>query len=174
MAERTTFISESYIKENSAIDENTDYKKILPSVWQCQIQYIQNLLGTKLYDYLLTEIEDLIDNGTPLDAVDKTLIEDYIRDTHLYWLEYELQIPLLYEFRNKNVSTKRSDEATPIDLKASYRIENRFKDKAEFFSKRLSDYLCANSDLYPAYCTEDATDEIKPQQGKPTVSVFLG
>lgn len=171
---RTLFISENYIKENSAIDENTDYKKILPTIWQCQIQYIQGLLGTKLYEYLLTEIDDLIDNGTPLDAVDETLINDYIRDTHLYWAEYELQIPLLYEFRNKNVSKNRSDNGTPIDLKESYRIENRFKDKAEFFSERLSDYLCANSTLYPTYQTESDTDETRPQQGKPTVSIFLG
>ena len=171
---RTLFISEKYIKENSAIDENTDYKKILPSVWQCQRQYIEPLLGTKLYEYLLVEVLDLINNSVPLDANDKILIDDYIRDAHLYWLEYELQIPLLYEFRNKNVSKKRSDEATPIDLKESYRIENRFKKKAEFFSERLTDYLCANMALYPTYKTEDQGDETRPEQGKPTVSVFLG
>ena len=93
---RTLFISEKYIKENSAIDENTDYKKILPSVWRCQRQYIEPLLGTKLYEYLLVEVLDLINNSVPLDANDKILIDDYIRDAHLYWLEYELQIPLLY------------------------------------------------------------------------------
>lgn len=171
---RTLFISEKYIKENSVIDENTDYKKILPTVWQCQMQYIQNLLGTKLYEYLIVEINDLLDNAVPLEAVDKTLIDDYISDAHLYWCEYELQIPLLYETRNKNVSKNRSDNADPIGLKESYRIENRFKDKAEFFSERLSDYLCANSDLYPSYCTEDASDEVRPTEGKPTTNLYLG
>ena len=139
---RTLFISEKYIKENTAIDENTDYKKILPTIWQTQIQYIQNYLGTKLYEYLLVEIVDLIDNAVPLEAVDKTLIEDYIRDTHLYWAEYELQIPLLYEFRNKNVSINRSDDATPIDLKASYRIENKFKRPYKLFFKLLDFSIC--------------------------------
>ena len=170
---RTLFISEKYIKENSVIDENTDYKKILPTVWQCQMQYIQNLLGTKLYEYLIAEINDLIDNSTPLDAVDKTLIDDYISDTHLYWCEYELQIPLLYETRNKNVSKNRSDNGEPVSLRESYRIENRFKDKAEFFSKRLTDYLCANKDLYPAYCTEDELDEVRPKQARATTSLYL-
>lgn len=171
---RTLFISEKYIKENSAIDENTDYKKILPTVWQCQIQYIQNLLGTKLYEYLITEINDLIDNNTPLEVQDKELLDDYIADAHLYWCEYELQIPLLYEFRNKNVSKKRSDNAEPISVKESYRIENRYKDKAEFFSERISAYLCANKELFPAYCTEDEIDEVKPTQGQPSINLYLG
>jgi len=170
---RTLFISEKYIKENSVIDENTDYKKILPTVWQCQMQYIQNLLGTKLYEYLIVEIDDLIDNATPLEAVDKTLIDDYISDAHLYWCEYELQIPLLYESRNKNVSKNRSDNGEPVNIKESYRIENRLKAKAEFFSKRLSDYLDANSSLYPSYCTETECDEVTPKDGKYTTNVFM-
>lgn len=166
---RALFISEKYVKENSAIDENTDYKKILPTIWQSQIQYIQNLLGTKLYDDLKTKV--IADTIT---GDDETLMVDYISDALLYWVQYELQIPLLYEFRNKNVSTNRSDNATPVDLKASYRIENRYKDKAEFFSKRVSDYLCANKELYPLFCTEDEFDEVRPHEGKSTVNLFLG
>lgn len=165
---RALFISEKYVKENSAIDENTDYKKILPTIWQCQIQYLQNLLGTKLYDDLITKVIA----GT-IAGDDETLIVDYISDALLYWCQYELQIPLLYEYRNKNVSTNRSDDATPISLKDSYRIENRFKDKAEFFSKRLSDYLCANSTLYPLYCTETEIDEVTPHEGKAGTNLYL-
>tara|TARA_R110002167_G_scaffold106599_8_gene273273 strand:+ start:6367 stop:6870 length:504 start_codon:yes stop_codon:yes gene_type:complete len=165
---RALFISEKYVKENSAIDENTDYKKILPTIWQCQIQYLQNLLGTKLYNDLITKVIA----GT-IAGDDETLMVDYVSDALLYWVQYELQIPLLYEYRNKNVSTNRSDDATPISLKDSYRIENRFKDKAEFFSKRLSDYLCANSTLYPLFCTETKIDEVKPHEGKAGTNLYL-
>lgn len=166
---RALFISEKYIKENSSIDENVDYKKISATVWQCQIQYIQNILGTKLYDDLLAKIL-----ASSIAGNDKILIDNYIRDTLLYWVMYEVQIPLLFEFRNKNVSKKSSDNAQPISTKELARIENRFKDKAEFFSKRLSDYLCANSALYPLFSTEDSTDEVHPQKQQATVSVYLG
>lgn len=166
---RGLFISEKYIKENSAIDENVDFKKINPTVWQCQIQHLQNLLGTKLYEDLVSKVVA----GT-IAGDDETLIQDYISDALLYWVMYEVQIPLLYEFRNKNVSKKSSDNAQPIGTKELSRIENRFKDKAEFFSKRLTDYLCANSELYPLYGTENDIDEVIPQNGKATVSVYLG
>jgi len=166
---RGLFISEKFIKENSPLDENIDWKKIQSTVWHCQIQHLQNLLGTKLYNDLVTKVIA----GT-IAGDDQTLIEDYISDALLYWVMYEVQIPLLYEFRNKNVSKKSSDNAQPIGTKELSRIENRFKDKAEFFSKRMTDYLCANSDLYPLYGTENEIDEVIPQNGKSTVSVYLG
>ena len=166
---RALFISEKYIKENSAIDTNTDYKKILPTVWMCQIQYLQAYLGTKVYENLIDEIL----NDT-VSANNEILLKDYVADALLYWVMYEVQIPLLYEFRNKNVSKKSSDNAQPIGTKELSRIENRFKDKAEYFSKRISDYLCANRTIYPLYCTENEIDETLPEQGKASVSVFLG
>jgi hypothetical protein len=87
---------------------------------------------------------------------------------------YEVQIPLLFKFRDKNVSKKSSDNAFPISTKELSRIENRYKDKAEFFTKRISDYLCTNSALFPEYNTENEFDEVRPQDGKATVSVYLG
>ena len=166
---RALFISEKYIKENSPVDTNTDYKKILPTVWRCQMQYLQNLLGTKLYDDLITNVLNDTITGD-----NETLLKDYVADTLLYWIMYEVQLPLLFEFRNKNVSKASSDNAQPISMKELSRIENSFKETAEFFSKRLSDYLCANRELYPLYCTESELDEVSPVQGRATVSVFLG
>ena len=74
----------------------------------------------------------------------------------------------------KTYQKKRSDNAEPISVKESYRIENRYKDKAEFFSERISAYLCANKELFPAYCTEDEIDEVKPTQGQPSTNLYLG
>ena len=41
---RPILISEGFFKENSAVDENVDMKQINPTIWQCQIQHIQNVL----------------------------------------------------------------------------------------------------------------------------------
>ena len=47
---RQLFFDESFLKDNSEIDENTDMKLLNPTIWRCQIQYIQNVLGTNLYN----------------------------------------------------------------------------------------------------------------------------
>jgi len=166
---RPILISEGFFKENSAVDENVDMKQINPTIWQCQIQHIQNVLGTKLYDKILSDISASTLTGDYL-----TLVDDYCSDALVYWVMYEVQIPLLFKFRDKNVSKKSSDNAFPISTKELSRIENRYKDKAEFFTKRISDYLCTNSALFPEYNTENEYDEVRPQDGKATVSVYLG
>ena len=166
---RPIFISEGFFKENSAVDENVDMKQINPTIWQCQIQHIQNVLGTKLYDKILSDISASTLTGDYL-----TLVDNYCADALVYWVMYEVQIPLLFKFRDKNVSKKSSDNAFPVSTKELSRIENRYKDKAEFFTKRISDYLCTNSDLFPEYNTENEFDEVRPQDGKATVSVYLG
>lgn len=166
---RALLISEIYVKDNSPIDENVDMKKILPTIWQSQIQYIQGLVGTQLYNDLVTEVI-----ADTISADNLTLINDYIADCLLYYTLYELQIPLLFNFRNKSTATNNSDYSQPIGTKEMSRIENRMKDKAEFFAERLTRFLCANTILYPLYLTVVNSDDVIPEDGKPTVSIFLG
>lgn len=166
---RQLLISETFLKENSPIDENTDMKLINPTIWRCQIQYIQNVLGTALYDAILTKIQADTLAGDYL-----TLVDDYCADALQYWVMYEVQIPLLVKFRDKSVSKKNSTNSTPIDTKMLSRVENRYKDKAEYFTKRISDYLCTNSALFPEYNTENELDEVRPHAGVASTSLFLG
>ena len=161
-------ISEKYVKENSEIDENVDMKLIEPTIWRCQIQYLQNVLGTKLYKSILDKIINDTLTGDYLN-----LVNDYCADSLLNYVMYEVQIPLLYKFRDKSVSKKSSDNAQPIDFKEHRYLKDFYKHKAEFFTSRLNDYLCEYSELFPEYDTEDGIDEVNPHGGKPTVSVYL-
>tara|TARA_R110002073_G_scaffold4889_1_gene30962 strand:- start:144 stop:695 length:552 start_codon:yes stop_codon:yes gene_type:complete len=166
---RVLFISEKFIKENSQIDDNVDMKKILPTIWQSQTQYIQTLLGTLLYEDLTAKIEA----GT-LAGNDLILVNDYIADTLMYWCLYELQIPLLFNFRNKSTATNNSTFSQPIGTKELARIENRMKSKAEFFSGRLTSYLLANQTLFPKFLQVIDSDDLMSDSLNPSVSVYLG
>lgn len=166
---RILLISEDFIKDNSEIDENVDMKLLNPTIWRVQIQYIQNMLGTKLYNKILSDIDADTLTGDYL-----TLVDDYCADCLLNYVMYEVQVPLLYKFRDKNVSKKSSDNALPIDFKEHRYLKEFYKDKAEFFAKRIFTYLCENEELFPEYNTEDQFDEVRPQDGDSTVSVYLG
>ncbi len=166
---RQLFFDESFLKDNSEIDENTDMKLLNPTIWRCQIQYIQNVLGTNLYNKILSDIQADTLTGDYL-----ILVDDYCVDALQYWVMYEVQIPLLFKFRDKSVSTKNSTNSVPISTKELSRIENRFKGKAEYFTKRVSDYLCTNSALFPEYNTENEQDEVPPHEGIASTSLFLG
>lgn len=53
---RAFFISEKFLKDHTALDENIDMKKIRPTIYQCQLQYIEALLGTQLYEDLIAKV----------------------------------------------------------------------------------------------------------------------
>ena len=84
------FISESYIKNNTEIDENVNVNKLLPTVWWCQKAYIEQVLGSALFDDLLSKIL-----ASTLAGNDLTLVEKYVSPALVQWVMFEVQVPLL-------------------------------------------------------------------------------
>jgi len=163
------FISENYLKDNTVIDENVDMQLLLPTIWMAQEQHIQTALGGALY-------KDLQGKVAPVDTLagnDLILVDNYIAPALLWWCMYEADITLLYKYRNKNVSKKSSEDAQPLDFKEHRYVREDHKDKAEWWTQRLIDYLCYNSNLFPQY-TNSQNDEIRPDASTYSTSLFLG
>lgn len=166
---RGLFFQESFLKSNSEVDENVDMKTINPTMWYCQKAYIEPVLGTVLYDDLISKIVA----GT-LAGNDLTLVNDYIADALLYWVMYELQVPLTYKFRNKSVNKNTDANSQPVGFEEHKYLKDVYKPKAQYFTERLDKYLCANSDLFPLYNTTTEDDDLLPKNIPPQVSVYLG
>ncbi len=60
MAKNVLFISESKLKDNTPITDNVDSSELRFAIQQAQAIQIQETLGTNLYEYLLT----IVDNDT--------------------------------------------------------------------------------------------------------------
>jgi len=167
--QRALFISEKYIKNNAEIDDNVDVKKLLPTVWWCQKAYIEKSLGTPLYN----DLADKIIAGTTA-GNDLILVEQYISDALLWWFMHEVQVPLLYNFRNKSVGKSSSDNSQPVDYVEHRYLKDYYRPRAEEFSERLEAYLCENHLLFPLFTTYTTSDEIRARETKPQTSVYLG
>jgi hypothetical protein len=50
------FISETFLKDNTLLHENIDFKYLRPVVLMCQDIHIQHKIGTTLYNELKTQI----------------------------------------------------------------------------------------------------------------------
>jgi hypothetical protein len=81
------FISETFLKDNTLLHENIDFKYLRPVVLMCQDIYIQHKIGTTLYDELKTQITNSTFNRLYfigyklkhlLRLVTSSLIKDYI------------------------------------------------------------------------------------------------
>jgi len=148
MGQSILFITETFIKTYSNIDDNVDTQYITPVIDLVQKMYIRPILGTALYDELTTQIS----NDT-VNANNVTLLDNYIQDTMLYYVLSEGLPSFTYKIENKSVSTKTSDNATPVDNSIIQSEVSRYKDRAEFFAQQLIDFLEATADdtNYTAY-----------------------
>jgi hypothetical protein len=153
------FVTEQFIKDNTLIDGNVDTKYLTVTIADAQRIHILPILGTALYN----EIDGQIVAGTVTD-LNNTLIVDYIQDALKYWVIYEGIDLFNYHVTNKNISTKTSDNSQPVQQVDVIRLMDRNKDKAEYFSERITKYLLANTTSYPLYSNAGSTiDTIHPK-----------
>ena len=152
---KVLIISEQFIKDNSQIDENVDVSLIRSTIYDAQRDYIKPILGTSLSgDYL-------------------TLVNEYVAESLLKWVIFELNFILLYKYRNKNISKQNSENSQPVDYTEHRYLMDRWKDKAEVRSEDVTRYLCANTDLFPEYISNSDSDDLRPNGSNYTTSIFL-
>lgn len=140
------FISEEKLKQNSLINENVDDKIIRPLLIMVQDMYIQPAIGSGLYNELI----DQIDNNT-VTTPNNTLIVDYIQSAVIWWIMAEAPMSMTYKFRNKGVQTQNSENSNPASIEDLISVADNYKYKAEWYTKRLSNFLYANSTTYPLF-----------------------
>lgn len=165
---RALFFNQTYFYENTTVDENTDYKMIRPVIWDCMEIFIQDIVGTPLYNELKTQVV-----ASTVTALNTTLLNNYIAPCLLNYTMAEAQVTMLFKFRNRSVSTDRSDYSNPVELKEHQYLKDQFQIKAEKYAKKIEDYLIANLTDYPLYNTYTTTDEVRAQTQAPNVSLYL-
>ncbi len=145
-------ISETYLRENTPLNQNIDIKDILPNIVPAQDLFLQSILGTDL----LTTIQ-LAYSAQTLTANEITLME-YIKPVVAYRAA-ELSLPFIqFQIKNKGVVQMNGDNLVETNKDILVYMRNELVNRAEFYSQRLVEYLCNNSTLYPTYSTNTGSD----------------
>jgi len=164
------FISEQALKDNSIINENVDMKVLLPTIKLAQEKFMLPILGTGLYNQIKTQV-----SAATVSVLNKTLLDDYIQPALIWWIMAEAPMPLTYKFMNKSVATRSSENSNAASLNDLLKLEERFKDNAEWYSQRITNYLLENSTLYPLYLSPgNGIDTIVPKRTMYSSGMYLG
>ena len=151
------FISESKLKDSSAINLNVSTDLLLPYIRQAQKLYIETALGTELTQ----KIKDLITAGTignVANAAYKTLLDDYIADV-LVNFSFFHAIPFLrFKIENGNIFSKTSETGTALSTEEAQHLREEIKNTGEYYRERLIDYIRNNTSSYPEYSTNSGAD----------------
>jgi hypothetical protein len=152
MAEFAYFMTEEYLKENTPIDDNMDAKLLKTAMREAQDIYIRDLIGSGIYDELCTQITA----GT-VTADNSTLLKQYIQPCLKYFVLYESAQTMSFQLVNKGIVTRNSEWQSPADINSITALMTKWRDKGEYYAKRLQDYLCEYHATYPLFHNPGST-----------------
>ena len=147
------FISESKLKDSTAINLNVDVDILLPFVREAQKLYVETALGTDLTQHL----KDQIIAGT-LAGADKTLVDDYIGDMLPGYSLYHAIPYLRFKIENGNIYSKTSETGNSLSREEAQHLREEVLNTARYYRERMIDYIRNNTSLFPDYSTNSGAD----------------
>ena len=147
------FISESKLKDSTAINLNVDVDILLPFVREAQKLYVETALGTDLTQLL----KDEIIAGT-LAGANKTLVDDYIGDMLPGYSLYHAIPYLRFKVENGNIYSKTSETGTALSESEAQHLREEVLNTASYYRERMIDYIRNNTASFPAYSTNTGSD----------------
>lgn len=163
--DRTYLISTEFLKAHTIINNNVTDELLNNAIFEAQVIHIQQTIGTKLYEKLLTLVRTN-DIHQPQYADYKNLLDGYVMECTAYWALYECLPYIRYKVVNKGVETQNSEWSNGVDSQELNRLQESIADKAQFFTRRLSDFILQNRNLYPEYIMNNKIDELHPNGGE--------
>ena len=151
------FISESKLKDSTAINLNVSTDLLLPYLRQSQKLYVETHLGTPLNN----KLKELIKAGTVDSSGNeayKTLLDDYIGDMLPNWALYHCIPFLRFKVENGNIYSKTSETGNSLSTEESQHLREEVRNTAEYYTERMIDYICNNNSLFPEYSTNTGAD----------------
>lgn len=166
------FCSEDYIKSNSNLSDNMFGKSLLPAIREAQDAYLQQIIGTTLYEKIL----QLVDDGTIGDnenALYKDLLDNQIRPYLLYQTLVQL-IPVI-NAKLVNFGTTQSNDEHLVNLSQGdvVVLTGHYQSMADFYCRRLQEYIINHcNDLDVDVCSCEAISANLEHSA--TCNVWLG
>jgi hypothetical protein len=161
------WISQQYLKTLTPINANVDITEVTGHIETSQLIYTREQLGKLLYD----DLDSKITLGT-LSAIETELV-DIIKQAIAY-RSAEIAIPFLgIKVRNKGVVRLNDEFATPASVEELKYLRNELSNRAQYFEKRVQDFLCEFSTDFPLWLKSKDSNgnkqEIYPNMNNPMV-----
>lgn len=171
MSRNILIIAPSLLKERTTLHDNVDEKMIYPEIKAAQDMYVLPILGTALFNKILDDI-----SADTLAGVYKTLVDDYLIDMLCYYVLSEMPENINYQFTNRGVVTKSSDNAQTPSMSDMYSIVAKYKNRAEHYQTQAVKYLKQNAPAsFPEYINPgNGIDTVFPDRETFSNPIYLG
>jgi len=147
------FIKRADLVRSTILDGNVDTDDFIHYVKVAQEIHVKNYVGSKLYDKISADII-----GGSLSGAYLTLVNDYLQDMLINFAMVEYLPFAGYKIKNGGIF-KRSAENSEIPSKREIDyLVTKYQDRAEYYTRRMIDYVTYNIGSYPEYNTNNNED----------------
>lgn len=172
MSANTLLISIDMLKQRTSIHDNIDPKLIYPEIKAAQDMYIHPILGTSLYNKIVSDV-----GSATISGVYKSLLDDYIVDALCWFVVSAIPEIISFQFYNKGVVRKSGDNTELPTMSDLVSISDKYRVRAEWYAERLNKYLKQNatsSNLQEYWSPGAGLDTIVPEANSYSMPVYLG
>ena len=158
------FIQPSEITNTTVLGGNVDVDKYLFNIYDTQLTVIEPLLGTELYDYLITNFATLAGDYS-------TLMTDYIKPiVKNEALARYIEISS-YTLNNGGLYKHSPDNAEIVDKEEAQFLAGKYHGLAQVHIQRFNKWICKN----PLTEYKTVQDEVNAQKyNKVTAGWYFG
>lgn len=155
-------ISEQKLIDNSPLNSNTDKSEVRYGIQQAQIIFLQETLGTNLFEQILDQVEtgDINLSGS---TNNKELLNNFIQPMLIAYSFYLCLDNLFIKAINIGLQTFSSEQSQSIGIKEFQYMKNEAKDKAEFLDNLMRRHLIFNSQKFPKYTIVTNNGQLIPE-----------
>lgn len=147
------FINSEYLKRLTPLTGAVDDAYITPAVIAAQDVKLQAYLGTRLLDALKTKV-----TTNTLSGHYATLVDKYVRKCVAWWTIAELIPNLVVQMDNGGLVQRTPENTSPIDSRQMAYELGRARSKAQFYTRRMYEYICNNTANFPEYSQNTGAD----------------
>jgi len=142
------FVTEQFIKDNTAITQNVDAKDLAPFIPMAVKTYIEPILGYNFTNDLLVKFN----NGTT-SAEEDELIE-FIQYMTALWAAYDAIPNISFRVSNKGIQSQSGDYSASEGIAAVEYIRTNVQKFAYVFEDNMRKFLALNKASFPLYLDE--------------------
>lgn len=157
----TLLISEAKLREFTDLNNSVDSSLLVNAIRTAQDIELQRVLGTLLYNKILSDVDTSSISGNY-----KDLLDNWIQDFLIYASYYEVLEAIYLRPRNNGlVKPTGGENSIDADLALYDRRRQSAKNKKEFYGDRLVSHLLEDQSNFPEYTSGTNLDEMPGDPG---------
>lgn len=159
-------ITAQEVKSNTSMGGNVDSDLFNHIINDVQVMILENVLGTKLYDKIVTDFNEGGTNNLAGDYL--TMFNDYIKPVLWHSVFAEYLRDGLVRSHNGSIVTLQPEGSTTADIESIKYTSKNAQSKADVYIDRLERFLC-EKDIAEYTDNQDNEYDIDPKRDFNTV-----